>query len=37
VDYFPLKVESVLEVLAKEERQLEWIPAVVPPPIFFHR
>jgi hypothetical protein len=34
VDYSPHIVESAMEVLVKEERRLEAIPAVVLPPIF---
>jgi hypothetical protein len=34
MDYSPLMVESVVEVLVKEERWPEAILAAVPPPIF---
>ena len=37
VDYSPLMVESDEEVLVKEERRPEAIPAAVPPPIFLRR
>jgi hypothetical protein len=35
MDYSPLIVEIDVEVLVKEERQPEVIPAAVPPSIFF--